>query len=90
MTFLGSDFVEEGKKAGEWVVKEFADAGPVNIVQLEGTTGSAPAIDRAEGFADVIKADPKFKIVASQTGDFTRPAASRSWRPAEVATPTST
>jgi galactofuranose transport system substrate-binding protein len=72
VTFLGSDFVAEGKKAGDWVVKEFADATSVKIAQLEGTTGSAPAIDRAEGFADVIKADPKFSIVASQTGDFTR------------------
>ncbi len=72
VSFLGSDFIEEGKKAGDWVVKEFADASDVKIIQLEGTTGSAPAIDRAEGFAAVIKADPKFKIVASQTGDFTR------------------
>src|SRR6185312_10112693 len=46
--------------------------GPVNIVELQGTTGSAPANDRKSGFADVIKADPKFKVVASQSGDFTR------------------
>jgi simple sugar transport system substrate-binding protein len=72
VTFLGSDFVEEGKKAGDWTVKEYKDASSVKIAQLEGTTGSAPAIDRAEGFKKVIDADPKFKIVASQTGDFTR------------------
>ena len=72
VTFLGSDFVEEGKKAGDWTVKEYQDASSVKIAQLEGTTGSAPAIDRAEGFKKVIDADPKFKIVASQTGDFTR------------------
>lgn len=73
VTFLGSDFVAEGKKAGDWVVNEYKSAsGPVNIIQLEGTTGSAPAIDRAKGFTDVIGADSKFKIVASQTGDFTR------------------
>jgi ABC-type sugar transport system substrate-binding protein len=72
VSFLGSDFIEEGKKAGDWVMKEYASESSVKIAQLEGTTGSAPAIDRAEGFADVIKADPKFKIVASQTGDFTR------------------
>ena len=54
-TFLGSDFVKEGKKAGEWVVKEYKDEpGPVNIVELQGTTGSAPANDRKEGFAEVI------------------------------------
>lgn len=72
VSFLGSDFVEEGKKAGEWVMEEYADEDDVKIAQLEGTTGAAPAIDRAEGFADVIGADDKFEIVASQTGDFTR------------------
>ena len=73
VTFLGSDFVAEGKKAGEWVTNEYKDAKEqVSIVQLEGTTGSAPAIDRATGFADVIKANPNLKVVASQTGDFTR------------------
>lgn len=72
-TFLGSDFVEEGNKAGEWLVEEYADSDdPVKIIQLEGTTGAAPAIDRAEGFAEVIKDESKFEVVASQTGDFTR------------------
>ncbi len=72
-SFLGSDFIEEGKKAGQWVVDEYADqTEPVEIIQLEGTTGAAPAIDRAEGFAEVVGADEKFQVVASQTGDFTR------------------
>ena len=72
-SFLGSDFVNEGKEAGDWVAKEYASAtAPVNIAVLEGTTGSAPANDRSKGFNDVVKADPKFKIVASQSGDFTR------------------
>jgi galactofuranose transport system substrate-binding protein len=72
-TFLGSDFVKEGQKAGEWLLKNVdASAGPVNIVELQGTTGSAPAIDRQQGFADVIKQNPNYKVIASQTGDFTR------------------
>src|SRR4051812_40357609 len=76
-TFLGSDFIEEGKKAGQWVVDNAKDAdtnsdGKIDVVQLEGTTGAAPAIDRGEGFADATKADPSIKVVASQTGDFTR------------------
>ncbi len=72
-SFLGSDFVNEGKEAGDWVAKEYASAtAPVNVAVLEGTTGSAPANDRSKGFNDVVKADPKFKIVASQSGDFTR------------------
>ncbi|MET0767879.1 MAG: ABC transporter substrate-binding protein, partial [Aeromicrobium sp.] len=76
-TFLGSDFVEEGKKAGQWLVDNAAEAdvdknGSINVVELEGTTGAAPAIDRKEGFADVTSADDSIKVVASQTGDFTR------------------
>ncbi|GGQ05318.1 ABC transporter substrate-binding protein [Streptosporangium pseudovulgare] len=72
-TFLGSDFVEEGKKAGQWLVDQYKDGtDQVNIVQLEGTTGSAPANDRKAGFEQVVSADPRFKVVASQTGDFTR------------------
>jgi len=72
-TFLGSDFVKEGTKAGDWLVKEEASAtGTVNIAELQGTTGSAPAIDRQKGFKAAIASDPKLKIIASQTGDFTR------------------
>ncbi|WP_346102713.1 ABC transporter substrate-binding protein [Nonomuraea maheshkhaliensis] len=72
-TFLGSDFVEEGKKAGQWLVEEYKDStDKVNIVELQGTTGSAPANDRKAGFQEVIGADAKFQIVATQTGDFTR------------------
>ncbi|HXH79737.1 ABC transporter substrate-binding protein [Nocardioides sp.] len=76
-TFLGSDFVLEGEKAGEWLVENADDSdvdgdGKINVVQLEGTTGAAPAIDRAEGFASAIGADPSMSVIASQTGDFTR------------------
>jgi len=73
VTFMGSDFVEEGRKAGRWLVDKMKDhKGEVNIVELQGTVGSAPAIDRKKGFEEIIKADPKFKIIRSQTGDFTR------------------
>jgi ABC-type sugar transport system substrate-binding protein len=76
-TFLGSDFVLEGEKAGEWLVENAADAdvdgdGDVNVVELQGTTGAAPAIDRKAGFEEVIAADDSISIGASQTGDFTR------------------
>lgn len=72
-TFLGADFVDEGRRAGDWVVGEYASApGPVNIVQLEGTTGADPAIDRNSGFAEAIAANPNLRVIASQSGDFTR------------------
>jgi simple sugar transport system substrate-binding protein len=73
VTFMGSDFVEEGRRAANWLVEKTKDApGPVNIVELQGTVGSAPAIDRKKGFEEVIKDKPKYKIIRSQTGDFTR------------------
>ncbi|SDG60162.1 simple sugar transport system substrate-binding protein [Lentzea fradiae] len=69
-TFLGSDFVEEGRRAGDWLVANVN--GPTNVVELQGTTGAAPAIDRKKGFEEKIAAKPDIKVVASQTGDFTR------------------
>src|SRR5215212_5920245 len=73
VSFMGSDFVEEGRRAGRWLVeKTKGSTTPVSIVELQGTVGSAPAIDRKKGFEEIIKADPRFKIIRSQTGDFTR------------------
>jgi simple sugar transport system substrate-binding protein len=74
VSFIGSDFVEEGRRAGRWLL-DYAKknpAKPLNIVELQGTTGAAPAIDRKAGFAEVIAANPQLKILRSQTGDFTR------------------
>jgi simple sugar transport system substrate-binding protein len=70
VTKIASDFVEEGRMAAEWLAGE--TAGTCNIVELQGTTGSAPAIDRQKGFAEGIRKHPGMKIIKSQTGDFTR------------------
>jgi galactofuranose transport system substrate-binding protein len=74
VSFIGSDFVEEGRRAGRWLLDYAKKNGskPLNIVELQGTTGAAPAIDRKTGFAEVIAANPKLKVIRSQTGDFTR------------------
>jgi len=73
VTFMGSDFVEEGRRAGRWLVEKMkGSTGDVNIVELQGTVGSAPAIDRKKGFEEIIKTNPRYKIIRSQTGDFTR------------------
>ncbi|XXU49812.1 ABC transporter substrate-binding protein [Sorangium sp. So ce1014] len=73
VTFIGSDFVEEGRRAAKWLdEKTKGQKDPVNIVELQGTVGSAPAIDRKKGFEEIIKDRPELKIIRSQTGDFTR------------------
>jgi simple sugar transport system substrate-binding protein len=69
-TWVGDDFKTEGKLAGEWAAKELGTTD-TKMVVLEGTTGSAPANDRAEGFKSAI-AGTKIQTIASQTGDFTR------------------
>jgi len=68
--WVGLDFKKEGVMAGEWAAENFGDA-PTNLVVLEGTTGSAPANDRAEGFNEAI-AGTSITTLDSQTGNFTR------------------
>ena len=68
--FIGSDFVKEGNQAAG-VLTEFMK-GNAKIIQLEGSTGSSPANDRASGFAAFIKDHPGMEIIASQSGDFAR------------------
>src|SRR5690554_2868117 len=69
-SWVGRDFKLEGQKAGEWAAEQFGDT-PTKMVVLEGTTGSAPANDRAEGF-DAAIAGTQIEKIDSQTGDFTR------------------
>lgn len=70
LTRVASDFVEEGRKAGRWLME--ATNGQCNIVELQGTVGATAAIDRMKGFNEVIEGYPQARIIRSQTGDFTR------------------
>ncbi len=69
-TLIASDFVAEGRMAAEWLAKKLEGKG--NIVELQGTPGSAPAIDRKKGFEQGIAAYEGLKITRSQTGEFAR------------------
>jgi len=73
VSFIGSDFVEEGRKAARWLLEDSeGKPGPIKIAELQGTLGSSPALDRMRGFHDIIESDPRFVVVRSQSGDFTR------------------
>jgi galactofuranose transport system substrate-binding protein len=74
VSLVGSDFEAEGERAAKLLERVLqGHSGAVKIDVLEGTTGSAPATQRAAGFKKVLDAThPDWKIVASQTGDFTR------------------
>ena len=71
LTAVGSDLVHEGNVAGQWLVDEL-DGKDCNVVELQGTTGSSPAIDRKNGFEQAINGHDNIKLIRSQTGDFTR------------------
>jgi ABC-type sugar transport system substrate-binding protein len=70
VTYLGSDFLEEGRNAAR-VMAKLVD-GKANIVELVGTIGSAPANDRYSGFREILTVYPEMKIIDSESGDFTR------------------
>lgn len=81
VTFIGSDFIEQGKRIAEWLVKE--TGGKAKIIELEGTKGADPATERKQGFDDfILKGEfkgqkvgdpqPDMVILASQDGNFVR------------------
>lgn len=70
VTFIGSDFIDEGQRAGAWMAKDMH--GKATIAELCGTVGSAPANDRAKGFRQALAKYPGMQIVLTQSGDFTR------------------
>lgn len=69
VTRISADFNLEGKLAGAWLAA--ASKGECKVVELQGTTGSAPAIERKGGFEAVLDQFPAMEIVATQSGDFT-------------------
>ena len=68
--FIGADFIEEGRRAGKAMVD--VTGGKAVIVELQGTPGAAPAIDRKKGFDEIISKNAGMKVIKSQTGDFQR------------------
>ncbi|KQW29585.1 sugar ABC transporter substrate-binding protein [Rhizobium sp. Root274] len=71
LTSVASDQVKEGRVAGEYLVKTVGDK-PCKVVELQGTVGSTPAINRKKGFEEAIAGKSNITIARSQTGDFTR------------------
>lgn len=71
LAFLGSDFVEQGKRSADAMIKATGGKGKVAI--LLGASGNNVTTDRTKGFVDQIKAKaPGLEIVAQQTGEFAR------------------
>ena len=70
---IGSDYVEEGRRAARWLLEHTKEKpGDINIVELRGTLGSAPANNRKHGFSEIISSQPRYKIIRSESGEFMR------------------
>lgn len=64
-----------GRQAGQFFVDTLGGKG--NIVVIEGTAGSSAAIERQNGFEEVLAKYPDMKIIASQNADFLREGAAK-------------
>lgn len=72
VTFIGSDFYEEGVKAAKYMIDKMRHySGTVNIAELQGTVGSTPSIDRGRGFRQMIQGKENFRIAQTKPADFT-------------------
>jgi len=72
VSLVGSDFTEEGRRAARWLIANKPAQDSIKVIELSGTPGSAPAIERQKGFAEIIESTPEIKVVFSQSGNFTR------------------
>jgi ribose transport system substrate-binding protein len=70
LVHVGADNVEGGRAAARYMVQKLGGSG--TIIELEGTPGASPAIDRKKGFDEVIAQNSGVKILVSQTAQFSR------------------
>ncbi len=72
--YIGADFLAEGRRAGEFLIKKADALGAehLNIVEITGTEDSTPMRDRQAGFLQAIAGDGRFTVLESITGDFLR------------------
>ncbi len=70
-SFVGSDFVEEGARCMRWVEENMDYLEEVRILEVEGTKGASPAIDRGNGFRSLMAGKDKYRIIDTLNGNFT-------------------
>ncbi|ENY99229.1 hypothetical protein HMPREF1093_00439 [Hungatella hathewayi 12489931] len=80
LTYIGADFMEEGRRAMRWIAANVkTEHGAVKIMELQGTLGASPTVERKRGFEEQmagnpgyrIAGNPGYRIAYSESGDFT-------------------
>ena len=73
VSHIGSDFVEEGRRAGRWLLDNTDESqGEITIFEMRGPMGSAPANDRSAGFAEMIAGRKSYRVIRSLSAEFDR------------------
>ena len=72
VTFFSSDFVAEGRYAGEWIAKACADKETIKVAEIQGILGGTDVRDRSGGFHEVADKEGNFDFVVEQTANFSR------------------
>jgi len=70
VTFIGSDFIEEGRRAAKWFLEN--TTGDMKVFELRGTPGASCAIDRKKGFEEALAGQSRVRVLKSQDGNFER------------------
>lgn len=74
--WVGSDFEEQGRRAGEWLADYLEAQGrgdeEIRMVTLQGNLGSTAQIGRTEGFGQILEEHPNWEMLERRDGDFTQ------------------
>ena len=63
-----ADNVSGGRAAGRFIAEKLGGKG--RLIELTGTPGASPAIDRSSGFNEVVGQNPGLVVIAQQTANF--------------------
>ncbi|HIW65966.1 MAG TPA: substrate-binding domain-containing protein [Candidatus Alistipes intestinipullorum] len=74
--YIGADNYKIGKIIGEYVARQLDGRG--DVLELTGLSGSTPAIDRHQGFANALKPYPGIRVLCSADAHWLREDAEKS------------
>ena len=69
--WVGTNTTNEGITAGNWLAEYLGDKD-ANILVIEGSVGASATLGRTDGFNQVAGEHDNWKILDSQSGDFTQ------------------
>ncbi|MDD3903630.1 MAG: ABC transporter substrate-binding protein [Sphaerochaeta sp.] len=76
LAWVGGNFLKEGQDGVSWLNDYVKKAGreneDLNIILLQGTIGSSAQVGRTQGITEGLAKNPRYKLLAKQTGEFTQ------------------